>query len=283
MPPLAQRLAALVVRARPQALNQITISSSAAASPTLAADLKSGIQALHAQGLEPQMGRVDYVTLRHSSAYADYRALTAQLVGFDLPSLTTPTERRAFWLNIYNALVLDAVIYYGLERIPTWLFLSAGYQIGGYFFHLDDIEHGVLRANRGHPLIPGRHFRPNDPRRAFALTQLDPRLHFALVCGAASCPPIRFYQAEQLDGQLTLAARSFLAGPALQVDLGRQTVTLSKILDWYKADFGATWPQRLATLAHYLPHEHPLHELLATSPPHIKVRFSPYDWAVNGV
>jgi hypothetical protein len=51
----------------------------------------------------------------------------------------------------------------------------------------------------GHPFIPGPQFGKNDPRRAFTLARTDFRTHFALVCGAESCPPINFYDAENLD------------------------------------------------------------------------------------
>jgi hypothetical protein len=73
------------------------------------------------------------------------------------------------------------------------------YNIGGAVYSLDDIEHGVLRANRGHPAAGGRpQFGPEDPRRrGLVVQELDPRIHFALNCGARSCPPIRVYTEEK--------------------------------------------------------------------------------------
>lgn len=41
---------------------------------------------------------------------------------------------------------------------------------------------------------------------------LDPRLHFALNCGAASCPPIRVYTPARLEYGLEAAASAFCAG-----------------------------------------------------------------------
>ncbi len=41
---------------------------------------------------------------------------------------------------------------------------------------------------------------------------MDKRIHFALVCGAKSCPPIRVYTPEELDEGLDAAAAAFCEG-----------------------------------------------------------------------
>ena len=66
------------------------------------------------------------------------------------------------------------------------------YNVGGLLFTLDEIEHGVLRCNRGHPKDQKPMFSDEEARESLALNSLDPRIHFALNCGATSCPPIRF-------------------------------------------------------------------------------------------
>ena len=58
------------------------------------------------------------------------------------------------------------------------------YNIGGHVFSLDDIEHGVLRVNRPHPSSGERLLGESDPRLQFMMSEVDPRIHFALVCGA---------------------------------------------------------------------------------------------------
>ena len=45
----------------------------------------------------------------------------------------------------------------------------------------------------GHPSAGKAEFEMTDPRSAVCLTEVDPRVHFALNCGALSCPPIRIY------------------------------------------------------------------------------------------
>jgi len=80
------------------------------------------------------------------------------------------------------------------------------YNVGGMNFSLDDIEHGVLRGNvsliKSMLGIKGYRFDINDPRQKLANSgskidgkfiegRKEPRIHFALNCGAKSCPPIR--------------------------------------------------------------------------------------------
>ena len=81
------------------------------------------------------------------------------------------------------------------------------YNVGGLLFSLDEIEHGVLRCNRGHPKDKKPMFglTENDPRMKLMLTKFDARIHFALNCGANSCPPIRIYQADRLNAQVGIA------------------------------------------------------------------------------
>jgi hypothetical protein len=82
---------------------------------------------------------------------------------------------------------------------------------------LDDIEHGTLRANYN-----------------------EPRIHFALVCAAVSCPPIRAeaYFGDRLDAQLDDQGAAFLNDPRLnRFDVERGQVYLSKIFDWFGDDF----------------------------------------------
>ena len=65
------------------------------------------------------------------------------------------------------------------------------------------------------------------------------RIHFALNCGAKSCPPIAFYKYDKIDEQLDVATRSFLKSET-EFDDQNKTVYVTKIMHWFKADFGGT-------------------------------------------
>ena len=49
-------------------------------------------------------------------------------------------------------------------------------------------------------------FRDSDPRQQLCVSPQDPRIHFALVCGARSCPPIKLYTPDNVDQGLHVRA-----------------------------------------------------------------------------
>ncbi|NWF68752.1 MAG: DUF547 domain-containing protein [Chloroflexi bacterium] len=251
----------------------------------ISARLKQATNRLKAQGIDSENGRVDYRALAGSSAFSEYKALTYALRDFDPAALTSDAERMAFWINLYNALMIHAVIAYGVRRSVNddWGFFDrTAYIVGGYRFSANDIEHGILRANAGHPALPGPWFRADDARQAFCMRSIDVRLHFALVCAAKSCPPIAFYEAERLETQLEVATRNFMSGGGVEIDRAQRIVGLSRIFSWYAADFGARlfgyWQQErlLEFAARYAGEDA---DFLRT--PGLRVRFLRYDWTLN--
>jgi hypothetical protein len=54
---------------------------------------------------------------------------------------------------------------------------------------------------------------------------LDARIHFALVCGAKSCPPIKLYSADTLEEGLAAAAETFCASD-VEVDAASRKVSM---------------------------------------------------------
>jgi len=100
--------------------------------------------------------------------------------------------------------------------------------------------------------------------------ELDARIHFALNCGAESCPPIAFYEVENIDAQLELATTGFLQG-STKYDLDNNEVTVSRILSWYRGDFGGkkgivTWLQKYKVIGDKV---------------NPKVKFAPYNWSAK--
>ena len=207
----------------------------------IGATLNKRIHELKTQFFDVERGQVDYQSMKNNPAYQAYQEITKQLNDFDLNSLITREEKLAFWINLYNTLMVDAVVEYGIDKSVQEVkgyFGKIAYGVGGYRFSADDIEHGILRANAGHPAIPGKQFTTKDPRAAFTLQKFDPRIHFALNCASRSCPPINVYLAENIDQQLDLATRNFINGGEFMVDTKTLTVTLSTIFRWYAPDFG---------------------------------------------
>jgi len=256
--------------------------------PELAAALKRGANALRAAAIDAEGRQVDYDRLRASQAYADLcRDLTPQLHSLDLSALATREQRLAFWINLYNVLILDATITLGISRSVTEgrlgvvsFFRRAAYGVGGQRFGANDIEHGILRANLPHWAIPGPQFGPRDPRLAWRVTPLDPRIHFALNCASRSCPPIGVYDAARIDAQLDLAAASFVAND-VAIDPRTGVVRLSAIFKWYAGDFGGR-AGVLAFLKERLP-DGEGRDWLRRQGPYVKLIYYPYDWGLNSV
>jgi hypothetical protein len=186
--------------------------------------------------------------------FASYVKATAELQRVEMSGLTRE-DTIAFFINIYNALVIHANVVRG-PPTNIWqrykFFNYTSYTIGGYMYSLQDIENGVLRANRRGIGQFRRPFGQKDPRRKVALSRPEPRIHFALVCGAKSCPPIKTYSSQNLNAELQLATESFLDGEGCVIDMGKKEISLSTILKWYRVDFGANTEEVSIYMCTYL-------------------------------
>jgi hypothetical protein len=238
---------------------------------------------LKARFIDPEKGVVRYRAIHNSEEFEKYKNLTRGLQSFDLQSLKDRGQRLAFWINIYNTAVIHGVIELGLKHsvkeVPKF-FDRVVYKIGGYSFSLNDMEHGVLRGNRRPPYQLFRPFGKKDPRGEFTILPMDPRIHFTLVCGARSCPPIGFYEAEQIDFQLQLAAMSFINSPQVRILPEENTLLISMIFKWYKADFGGYGRAIVDTILNFLD-EGEKKNFLRENWDRIRVKYQPYDWTLN--
>jgi hypothetical protein len=270
-----------------QTLNPPAGAGGLVAQADVAAELVRVMNVFRAEVISPDGRRVDYARLRTGEAYGRYRSTCSpQLRRFDPGALATREERLAFWINLYNALIVDAVIAFEIQRSVTEgrlgllaFFRRAAYDVSGRRVSCDDIEHGILRANRGHPFLPGMQFASTDPRRAWIVDPPDARIHFALNCAGRSCPPIGVYTAEHLERQLDLATRHFV-DVTTRIDAARGELHTSPIFRWYQDDFGGR-AGVLAFLRVHLPDDE-RRAWLAAHQGTVRWRAQPYDWALNG-
>ncbi len=130
---------------------------------------------LKARFIDAEKGVVHYRAIRGSEEFERYKDLTKGLQSFDLRSLQERNRRLAFWINIYNTAVIHGVIELGLDKSVkevSGFFDRVMYEIGGFRFSLNDMEHGILRGNRRHPYGLLKPFRKKDPRMEFAILLL---------------------------------------------------------------------------------------------------------------
>lgn len=161
------------------------------------------------------------------------------LARLDLNQFQNDVEKIAFWVNVYNGLTNYWVIKKGIKKSMLerpFLVMFSKVTIGGHRFSLDDIEHGILRKNRKSLYKLCKQFSKRDPRYKLIVEQLDYRIHFALNCGAKSCPAISFYDAKHLEQQLKIAEETFIEQEFLVND-SKKTIACSKIFWLYKKDF----------------------------------------------
>lgn len=206
-------------------------------------------------------GRVDYAGLKsHPTELDRYLESLAQTDRAEF-NAWPEADRLAFLINAYNAYTLRLIRdHYPLRSIRDIGNLLKGpwdqpvVRIYGETLSLDALEHQVIR----------RDYR-------------EPRIHFALVCAAKGCPPLRAeaYVGARLETQLNDQTRAFLADSSKnRVEVATKTVFLSPIFKWYQEDFDRHAGSVLAALKPHWP------ELPATTDG-FRIRYTEYDWTLN--
>ncbi|QCC51215.1 DUF547 domain-containing protein [Halapricum salinum] len=179
--------------------------------------------------------------VRDGDPTREYEDALAELDADALARALHSDERRlAFWLNVYNAyaqLLLDR--WPGeYERSRRRFFGHEAIPVAGTWLSLDDVEHGILRGSQsslGLGYLP--RLMPSRFERRHRVEARDWRIHFALNCGARSCPPIRVYEVERIDAQLDLATASYLE-QEVEYDSERGVARVPRLMLWYRGDFG---------------------------------------------
>jgi hypothetical protein len=173
--------------------------------------------------------------------------------------------RLAFWIDIYNGAVQRHPVR---ADGPPWerlrYFRRPAVEVAGRTLSLDAIEHGLLRRSRW---LLGLGYLPNPLpgrfERSHRVERVDPRIHFALNCGVASCPPIAAYSAELIDEQLDRATRGYLQA---EIDRDGRALVVPALLLWYAGDFGGARGIRAFLREH------------GVQGWHRPIRFKRYDW-----
>ncbi|RUL87961.1 VTT domain-containing protein [Tautonia sociabilis] len=173
-------------------------------------------------------------------------------------------EKLALLINAYNAftlrLILELYPIDSIKSIPAdkrWD--AVRWRVGTHTWSLNQIEHEQIRPK----------FR-------------EPRIHFALVCAAVGCPPLRreAYTAGRLEQQLEDQARYVHTHDRwFRLAPGGRTVWLTSLYKWYGGDFEQVAGSVLSFAARY---RADLARLIAAGRAPA-VRWLDYDWSLNGI
>jgi hypothetical protein len=225
-------------------------------------------------------GMVYYRALKAARSRLDGYLASLVAVSIDSAPLN---EQIAFWINAYNAIVLQTVVEHypivqrtreypahSLRQVPG-AFERLTHRLGGRTVTLDQIEQGIL---------PVFH---------------DPRVYLALGRGALGSGRLRSeaYTPEQIETQLTEVANECVnRSTCAQIDRAQDKLRVSSIFSWREKEFVAAYadqapetfsarsPVERAALAFVSP------KLLTTEREFLtrnefKMEYIPFDWTLN--
>lgn len=201
-------------------------------------------------------GKVDYRAIKDNPSFSSYVESLKTKATF-----TNQNEALAYWINSYNALVIQGILdggspstFFGRKSF----FKGDIYQLAGMKINLNDLERKVI--------IPIG----------------EPRIHFAINCASSSCPKLipEVYNAEIIDQQLTQAAKAFINDTMRNhFDPEMKIASISKIFDWFEEDFINHSGSVEKYLAQYVNDENVADDLRAGN---YKIKYLHYDWSLNG-
>ena len=227
---------------------------------------------------------VDYDAL---IADQEHRYILDQYLGLlaavDPRELDDRDEKLAFYVNLYNAAVVQGVVD-RLEETSDFRVDQDGFEffdaplveLQGRLLSLNVLEHALIRGDEGHVSASeaalddeGRELTRELHDDLWSAEPFDPRVHFVLNCASRSCPPLQVtaLRGEGLDQTLEAAASSFLLDP----DRGAGPNGISRLFEWFTSDFAnAGWAEPADFIAEY----RALDDVDVT-------RYLTYDWALN--
>lgn len=185
--------------------------------------------------------------------------------------LKSDNQKKAFWINVYNAYI--QII---LEEKPELykdrgdFFSKPKFTIAQKSLSFDDVEHGIIRSSEL-KLALGLIKNPfaDEFEKKFRTEKTDYRIHFALNCGAKSCPLVAVYRASNYDQKVEKVAKSFLQKVSTYKK-DENTVYTTTLFSWFRGDFGGS-DGVVDALLHFniIPNKE------------VKVEYTEYDWTLS--
>ncbi|XP_028792688.1 uncharacterized protein LOC114748455 isoform X2 [Neltuma alba] len=171
-------------------------------------------------------------------AFGKLRVLINKLCEVDLNFLTN-NQKLAFWINIYNACIMNAFLEQGMpstEDEVSEVMTKAEINVGGMVLNALAIEHLILR-HPGESKQRGADEKAMVVRDAYGLGYPEANVTFGLCRGTWSSPALRVYSGEEVGQELERAKAEYLeAAVGLRMRSKRKMI-VPELLERQMLDF----------------------------------------------
>ncbi|GAA0183423.1 hypothetical protein LIER_30836 [Lithospermum erythrorhizon] len=165
------------------------------------------------------------------------RVLIHELGNVDLTYLSY-RQKLAFWINIYNASIMQALLQHGLpptkEKLLD-LMKEAAVNIGGVVLNALAIERFILRLSYDSKHKKHTYEKEMILRHAYGVGYPEPSITFALCRGTWSSPALRIYSPDQVVNDLEKAKVEYLEA-SVGVTI-KKNILIPKLMQWHITDF----------------------------------------------
>ena len=216
-------------------------------------------------------GKIKYKELSADSRISE---VIKQFSNVNPDEIKSSNDKLAFWINVYNSSALKIICdNYPVKSIND---LNSGIVVLSPVLGKLVWDKKVIKIkNNGYSL--------SQLERIITTSDFkDPRAHFALVYGAAGCPPLRdeAYTGEKLSEQLNEQARIFINDTTKNIFNPKiQAASISRVFDLYEKEFGLNKKSTLVFLANFLPKN--MREDILTYTDRWEVSIKSFDWSLN--
>lgn len=181
-------------------------------------------------------GTVDYKSIRYSNQFKIFEDMVCRLQLIN-PRKFDHTTKLSFYINLHNMLKNHIIIKFSPKKMTTKIRTKLCYDVGGYRLSLDDILHGILRANSKVPWKNKKVFPDYDIRNNLSVSDVDPRIHFALHHGvSADSSSLYQFHSEAINEELYLTAQNYCVSGD-KVSIEGTTLFLPNFLRTFQSDF----------------------------------------------
>lgn len=167
----------------------------------------------------------------------------------------TKEEKMAYYINLYNAYTIQFII----TKYPVTSPKDINYS-GKDIWKLRLVKTGkkTISLNDVENILKGYG---------------DARIHFAINCGAISCPKLmnRAWQANTLESDLTKMTKLFINNSSVNI-IKPKRIKISKLFEWYPLEFKTSTTTIIDFINTY--------SNIQISPK-AKIEYLPYNWNLN--